>query len=236
MDHMSHDDPATPDRASVHGMLVIGFDTIFLSHLAMFHSPHDYQALFEVSFGPADSVFRDDRKAHPEARFHTFFPEKFVLPELFPGAAQRTSFTGSLVRNHFEQPPAHPDEPVEIASDVTVEVLDVVHHRRFDPHDAGLPDLAYLLFGKGDELFLAHRITRPPDFDQLLGVALRGGGIPADTLRRTVEITFPGRPNAHSNRIEEGEHLTAHALIDGQDVPVEIDAGIELYVDTNDFN
>jgi hypothetical protein len=40
-DH-SHSGTATQDRPSVHGMAVIGSDTIFLSHLAMFHSPHDY--------------------------------------------------------------------------------------------------------------------------------------------------------------------------------------------------
>jgi hypothetical protein len=87
-------------------MVVIGSDTIFLSHLPMLHSPHDYQVLLEVTFGAADSVYRDDRDSHPDVRFYTFAPEKFALPDLFPGHAgeppQRTSFTGSLVRNHFE--------------------------------------------------------------------------------------------------------------------------------------
>jgi hypothetical protein len=122
--------------------------------------------LLEASFGAADSVYRDDRNAHPNVRFYTFAPEKFVLPELFPGSAgetpRRTSFTGSLVRNHFEQPPAHPDPPAEIATDVTVGVRRVVHHRKFDPQDVELEHLTYLLFGKGTELFLAHRITRSP--------------------------------------------------------------------------
>jgi hypothetical protein len=233
--HPTHSGPATTDRPSVHGMLVLGTDTIFMSHLAMFHSPHDYQAMLEVSFGAVDSVFRDDRKAHADARFYTFFPEVFVLPELFPGPTQRTSFSGTLFRHHFEQPPAHPEEPVEIASDVTVDVLDVVHHRRFDPQAPGLDHLPYLLFGKGQELFLAHRVTRPPDFDQLLEVTIRGTDITADMLRGTVEITLPGRPNTHTDRIMEGEKTAARARIGGQDVPVELDAGLELYVDTNDF-
>jgi hypothetical protein len=237
--HSTHSGSAASDRPSVHGMVVIGSDPIFLSHLAMFHSPHDYQVLFEASFGAVDSVYRDDRNAHPNTRFYTFAPEKFVLPELFPGPAgepaRRTSFTGSLVRNHFEQPPAHPDEPVEIATDVRVDVLGVVHHRKFDPHDEELEHLMYLLFGKGPELLLAHRITRSPDFDQLLRVALPGTSITAETLRRAIEITVPGRPNTHDDRITEGRQVTARARIDGQDVPVEIIAGPELYVDTNDF-
>jgi hypothetical protein len=241
--HSTHGGPATQDRPSVHGMVVIGSDAIFLSHLAMFHSPHDYQVLLEATFGAANSVYRDDRNAHPNVRFYTFAPEKFALPELFPGPsgepARRTSFTGSLVRNHFERPPAHPDPPTEIATDVTVEVLRVLHHRKFDPQDAGLEHLTYLLFGKGTELFLAHRITRSPDhspaFDQLLKIELSGTTITSEMLRRAVEITIPGRPNTHGNRITEGQQVTGRAHIEGQDVQVEIGARLELYVETNDF-
>jgi hypothetical protein len=220
-------------------MVVVGSDTIFLSHLPMPHSPHDYQVLIEASFGPVDDTYRADRKAHPDARFYTFAPEQFVLPELFPGdpdrPAARTSFAGSLVRNHFERPPAHLDEPVTIAADVTVEVANVVHHHQFDQHGAMLDHLTYLLVGKGADLFLAHRITRPPDFDQLLSVRLRDASLTADLLRRSIEITLPRRPNRHDDRIAEGETVAALARIGGKEVPIVIDASLELYVDTADL-
>jgi hypothetical protein len=80
---------------------------------------------------------------------------------------------------------------------VSVDVLRVLHHHKFDPQEAGLEHLRYLLFGGGTELYLAHRITHSPDsspaFDQLLTVALPGTTIMPEMLRRTVEITIPGR-------------------------------------------
>ena len=35
-------------------------------------------------------------------------------------------------------------------------------------------DLTYLLLGRGGALFLAHVISQPPDFDQILSVELAG--------------------------------------------------------------
>src|SRR5918997_658451 len=139
MDHSSHGHGAAtrPDSPAGHGMIVLGFDTIFLSHLPMFMRLHDYEVVLQASFGPFDSIYRDDGEANPRTRLYTFAPQKFVLPDLFPGPngepPRSRSFVGSLVRNHFEQPPAHPEEPVEIASDVVVEVINVVHQHKFDP-------------------------------------------------------------------------------------------------------
>jgi len=39
------------DRPAIHGMLLVGEDTPYLSHLPKFASPHYYQAIFEVSLG-----------------------------------------------------------------------------------------------------------------------------------------------------------------------------------------
>ena len=240
MDHMDHTG-AQPDRPASHGMLVVGAETIFLSHLPMFHSPHDYQVLLRASFGAAtDDIYRSDRKAHPDTRFHTFAPAAFVLPELFPGPAGeppvRTSFTGSLVRNHFEQPPAHPDQPFEIASGVTVDVVGVVHHHLFDPAAPPSGRLRYLLFGAGTELFMAHRITRRPDFDQLLAVEVDGIELTDAQLGGAVELTVPDRRDVVGERIGESSRVSAIAHVDGADMPVEVMAGAELYVETADLS
>jgi hypothetical protein len=51
--------------------------------------------------------------------------------------------------------------------------------------------LEYLLFGKGTDLFLAHLITAPPDFDQVLGVKVTGHQFTADELANGVHVVFP---------------------------------------------
>ena len=56
-----------------------------------------------------------------------------------------------------------------------------------------------------------------------------------DLLRHGVDITGSGRPNAHGDRIREGETVTATARLDGREVPVEIDAEVEVYDETHDF-
>lgn len=237
--HMSHATSAGEDRPASHGMAVVGVETIFLSHLAMFHSPHDYQVLMQVAFGKDDAAYRDDRKKNPATLLYTFAPAKFVLTQLFPGPSGEppalTTITGSLVRNHFEQPDAHPEPPVEISSDVVVDVIDVLYHNRFDPHASALEHLSYVLFGRGSEIFLAHRITKEPDFDQLIAVGVRGVSVSDEQLAQGVDITVTGRPNTHDSRVRDGEKVTALARIDGRDTEVEIDAGVEVYVETNDF-
>lgn len=234
-----------PDAPDFHGMAVLGDSTAFLSHLPMIHSPHNYQVLLQGSFGSFNGAYRDDRKAHPEARLYTFAPEVFALPDLFPGKAgerpARRSFTGDLFRNHFEQPHAHPEMPVKIASDVVVDVIDVVFHHRFAP-DAQPPEqLTYILFGKGPERFFAHRITGPfqatshREFDHLMAVDTQGLEVSDDQLRHGVEVTVTGRPNEPGSKLEERDKVAAVAAVDGQDVPVEIGARAELYFETGEL-
>lgn len=218
---------------------MIGVDSVFLSHLPMFMRPHNYQVILHVSFGTADSTYRKDRKDNPGSKLYTFAPVPFILPELFAGeggaAPKRTSFRGTLVRNHFEQPPAHPEEPAEIASGVDARVVDVVHHQRFLP-DARPPEqLTYLLFGKGDEKFVAHLVTRPPDFDQLVSVEVTGNSFSDEQLLRGIEVTVQDRPNESTKRMQAGEKEGAVATVEGVRVPVEIDAKVELYFETSDL-
>ena len=241
---MGHDQPSGADAPRSdppggHGMAVVGTDGIFLSHLPMFMRPHDYQVILAASFGPADGTYRQDRKAHTEARLYTFSPAPFVLPELFPGTAdqppKRTSFSGRLVRNHFEQPPAHPEEPEVIAGDVVVHVTGVVHHHRLDPRAARPSHLGYLLFGRGEERFVAHLITRPPDFDQLLAVNLSGHAFSDDELSRGVVLSIPERPDTPKARIVEHQSVKGTARVAGADVPVELVARREVYFETADL-
>ena len=49
-----------------HGMLVLGSESVYVSHLPMFMPQHRYQGIWEVSFGAeGDKVYRAER-ARPE--------------------------------------------------------------------------------------------------------------------------------------------------------------------------
>ena len=205
-----------PEDPATHNMLLIGERTMYLSHLPMFQDPkkiqdpkkseimpHRYQAIFEVTFDQQDKYVRD-HQAPGAPKFYTLGPkELFVLSELAtPGPDAKTprSFTAKVLRGHLEKP--SPDGKGAILRDVRVRVTRVVHFREFDPK-AKRPDrLEYLLFGKGGELFLAHLIVTPPDFDQVLSVKVKGHEFTDKELAKGVVVAFAGTTNTPAGRLK----------------------------------
>jgi hypothetical protein len=64
--------PDDQDEPATHGMAVIGQKSVFLSHLPMFGSPHDYQVIVEAELtktgADPQQVYFDDRKQNPDAK------------------------------------------------------------------------------------------------------------------------------------------------------------------------
>lgn len=149
------------DPPGTHGMLVAGTDAVYLSHLPMFHRPHDYQLILRAQL-PEQTLrdYRDDARAHPD-EYYTLAPtERWVLPKTIRPDAR---FRADLYRGHFERGGAR------IAENVEVRVARIVHFRRFEPGRE--PRSAeWIAFGEGRERFLAHRIESPPDLDQIVRI------------------------------------------------------------------
>jgi hypothetical protein len=159
------------DHASVHGMLVVGKERVFLSHLPMFHSPHDYQAILEAVLPPeVQAIYLRDMASHPDQKIYTLVPEPFVLPDML---AHPRPFKADLYRGHFER------GGVAIASIARVGIARVVYEKQFDPSAVHPATLRYLAFGSpGGEQFLAHLITAKPDFDQVIETRGIAGDLP----------------------------------------------------------
>ena len=181
-----------------HGMLVLGGETVYISHLPMFHAVHRYQGIWEVSFGAeGDREYRAERARPANAKqIFTLAPkEDFRLPEL---TTTKRSFRGNLFVGHFERR----DNRLLLA-DVTVTLKRLVHFHPFK-RDHQLPEgLTYLLFGTGNERFLAHWISVAPNFDQILVVSPNAsiGDIPPGAL-----FTVPGRRD--SERLRAGNSVS----------------------------
>ena len=233
-----HTHPPGGDRPAGHGMVVVGTETVYLSHLPMFMKPHDFQVVLQGRFGGHDQqTYVEDRTAHPKALVYTLAPAPFVLPDILPsgpGTRPRLrTFRGDLFRGHFEQPEPGTDQ---IATDVEVTVEAVVLGHRFDP-EAPAPDaLAYVLFGAGAELWLAHVITRPPDFDQLVSVKVPDGALTAAALAAGIPVTVPSRKNLAAERVggdRRDAAVAASATVAGKAVPVELRPQVEFYFNDN---
>ncbi len=189
-------------------MLLVGARALYLSHLPMFAPPHDFQVLLEVRLrhedaDPHDVYLRD--RADTGTALYTLVPEVFALRELIeePGAATaRTSFGGQLWRGHFER------GGDLLLDGLTVEVVDIPLFEQLrggDPKPAG--DLEYICFGKPGERFLAHRISGPPDFDQIVALRLVDPEID-EMIRRMGPVLVKGRDDELPARLQPGETIT----------------------------
>jgi hypothetical protein len=247
MEHAGHE-----HTKGVHGMLVAGDEPVYLSHLPMFdHATHDAQVILEVAFsGPGDphETYTRDR-AQSGARFYTFAPHadppgtpesdkqvEFVLADLVQPSPQQPrlrAFTGDLFRGHFER------QGVPIASDVRVTVSNVVFFRQFDPAAEPLGQLTYVLFGKGSDCFLAHLITRPPDFDQIVSVRIAGPGPTDAELRQGVRVSIAGKANTIEQRLSAGERVSGERQHAGEPAPapttIQLDVVAEIYLEEGEL-
>ena len=238
------------DPPSTHNMLVVGGKTVFLSHLPMFDdlsedksdytSMHRYQVILEARFirnrKDVTNIYTKDREANAGLKMYTLQPARFVLARLFtpnPGAPALTIVPATIFRDHLERN----GETIQGLEDVVVNVNKVVHARKFDPSQEKPPQLEYFLFGKGDELFLAHLITKPPDFDQIVGVKTIGHRFTDEELGRGVRMFLPERSNIAAQRIKENEQAKAQFQVanGSQVLDLPLQTGTEYYFEEGEL-
>jgi hypothetical protein len=237
------------DCPNTHNMMVVGNNHIFLSHLPMFEklnqagdtylTPHRFQVIVEVGFARngenVQAIYAKDRRAHPSVKMYTLNPQCFVLSDLFSPTTQSaplSSFKGTVFRGHLERGGAAVDQ----LEDVDVVVKNVVHSRMFDPTTEKPNELKYILFGTGNELFLAHWISKPPDFDQIVSVSLDSRPFSDDQLNQGIEVVFE-RPNAAVSRVKAGETLSGQGHVAGahQFLNLMVTAETEFYFEEGEL-
>ena len=238
------------DPPATHNMLVVGEKTVFLSHLPMFDglsedksdytSMHRYQVILEARFirdrKDVTNIYSKDRASNASTKMYTLQPARFVLARLFSqnaGARTLKSFPATIFRDHLERD----GEIIKGLEDVVVKVNKVVYAREFDPFQEKPAQLEYFLFGKGDELFLAHLITKPPDFDQIVGVQTVGHRFTDEELGKGIRVLLPERSNTSKQRIKENEQAKAQFQVAtaSQLLDLPIQAGTEYYFEEGEL-
>jgi hypothetical protein len=220
--------PPCPPNIGQHNMMVVGVRSVFLSHLPMFvglchdrahfNTEHRFQLILRAAFEEprttrdVTEIYKQDRLRHPDIRMYSLEPsEHFALAELFspPTSAEpRRSFPAQVFQGHLERG----GEKIRGLSGITVRIKRVVHAHEFHREDKRAEDLEYILFGTPDELFMAHRILAPGDFDQLLSVRILDQQFSDADLSQGLQITVPGHPNASSGRLRGGQKIPAQLL------------------------
>ena len=232
--------PTPDDAPNTHNMLLVGTKTAFISHLPMFNrvvgpkfdSPHRFQVILEATFTERErnltEVYFKDRMKNLGVKMYTLNPGEFVLSHVDPNGSALKKFRGNaLIRGHLERGGTSFigdfENPAEGGA-FDVNVVNVVHFREFDPNAAKPSKLEYLLFGKDSELFLAHLITKPNDFDQIISIKTPGQTFTDEDLAKGMRIEFSNRGNTSKERLKEKAKAPGRLHIPGgasRTVPVE---------------
>lgn len=212
------------DAPSVHGMLVFGSDKIWLSHLPMFHKPHDYQVILQVILKKNGQDLKPlylVDQAQSSAPYYTFVPKKFSMTHLIAGHLMQIE--GTLVRGHFER------GGVPIAAGVTAEIVEVPVAEKFQPGAVKPATAQYYMLGEDNDIFLAHKIVaKPAEFDQVIKITLGNTSFPVKS-GTLISTTLPNEPD---QRLKDGMTVAA---TDDQDSPLVINVGKEIYNETGDL-
>jgi hypothetical protein len=182
----------------------------------MFHAPHHFQVILEAAFEkdgkPLSSIYLKDRAQHPKVKMYTVEPaEVFVLPRMWAAEGpRRTDFVGTVFRGHLERG----GETISGLAGIVVKVKRVIYAREL-PSAKRDEKLSYILFGGGKELFLAHQLSKAPDFDQIVSVEVDGRAFTRAELLRGVTVTVAGRDNQVAGRIKEGETAGCQGQVTG---------------------
>ncbi len=232
---MEHHHGPGAEHPAVHGMLIVGESRVLLSHLPMFHAPHDFQMFLEVSLSaPASDPLKrylDDRKA-TQTRIYTWVPKPFVLSGLAMSPPTLLTMTGTIFRGHFERG----GEPIT-SGDVSAKVERVLYSRRLDQMNPPRIEPRYLLFGSRQEPFLAHVIAKPPDFDQISGVDIAAGS--ANWLTgwdgSAVALDVGGVGASLDSRLREGDQVNARRADDLASGTAIVTLRREFYFETDDL-
>ncbi|MFN7729484.1 MAG: hypothetical protein ACK5P7_10045 [Bdellovibrio sp.] len=156
---------AQADKPAVHGMVLFGDKINYVSHLPMFHAPHDYQVILQVRLsqktrcGGLTLQNFEAAKAQGQTEF-TLAPEPMDLTKIISG--EKTSFQANLYQGHFEK-------NGKDLGRLTVEILKTIVSNKLDPEQA--EQNQYVLFGEKSEYFAAHLINGKPSFDSILSVS-----------------------------------------------------------------
>jgi hypothetical protein len=221
------------EKPGVHGMLVLGSERVYISHLPMYMAQHRYQGIWEVSFGEkGDRVYRAERARPENAKLYfTLEPkERFRLPELTEG---RTSFLADVYRGHFER---EDQEPERILQDVKVTIRRQVHWHPFRNSHERPGSLSYVLFGGEGELFLAHWISLAPNYDQIVSVK---PSTPLGEIPAGAQLIVPKRGDREALRA--GESISGLMVVDrGPEQssliqPVELKVGSVIYLEEGEL-
>ena len=78
-------------------------------------------------------------------------------------------------------------------------------------------------------------ISKKGDFDQVLSVEIEGHQFADDDLRRSIRVQIDGKANTASERLAEGETISASAQVSDKKLAIQVQPRMEFYMSERDL-
>lgn len=214
------------DAPSVHGMLVFGKEKVYLSHLPMFHSPHDYQVLLEVELPiEVKTTYLIEKEQDKFQSVYTIVPESFILSEVMGNGK---SFKAVLYKGHFER------GGFPITKKFKIGIKKVLYFKKFEKNALKSEMGKYIIIGNIAEQFLVHKVIAKPDFDQISKLSGLSKTITTILLDTThLDITIPD--NLNTIPVEENKEFSGY-LSNNQSISLILQTKKQIYLEFADLS
>lgn len=219
-----HHHPETKPKAppSVHGMFLFGKKKIYLSHLPMFHMPHDYQALFEVTLDTDSLTTYLEASAASAQTIYTLVPEKFILPEMVQNPH---TFKAQIYSGHFER------GGQQITVSTEVKISKVLFFKKLSQTTPLPSSASAVVIGNDAEQFMIHQIAGAPDFDQI--VQIQPLHLFDSILKASPAILLNLPHKEHKTPLLKGEKIQVETVFEKKTFLLEVQQ--ELYLEFSDL-
>lgn len=219
-----------------HNQLLLGdatADSFYIYHLPLFMNdpqfhPHNFQVIVEARLAEPEhaATLSDDRAANPDT-IYSASPDDFdqtLLALDYPGHPLLPRLAAEIYRGHLERDGT---SVFGFGVKVPLQLDRVVHFRELGPDAGKGTGLHYVLFGGS---LLAHALTAPPDFDQIVRVEIESQSeLPAEALY----LTIGDRSNTVEDRLVPGQSVSC-SHTDAEAPAVRITVENELYCEVGE--
>lgn len=155
---------------SSHGFLMMGTEKLFSCHLPMYFMPdHSFQVILEIELGGNDiETYLKTRKENPGEPLIIMNDRRMLLEELVNSGSYKAA-------GHFADENGDPKEDtLPFIASTTVTIKRKLLFESLNPNADYPENLTYYLYGTNSEFHLSHLLSKAPNFQQELDVALSG--------------------------------------------------------------
>ncbi|BFM13670.1 hypothetical protein R50072_38230 [Simiduia litorea] len=216
-DHAKHREQ---DTTAVHGMVLFGNQQLYISHLGLYHPPHDRQIIAAVEIRDSDAKRRFDKMRANYTGLITIAPKAFPLANLAPEAVSfQTEIVADFYMGHFER------GGKQALSNVVLTLQKPIIYQQLHAKLTAPKHAQFWQLGQGDNAFIVYRISHAPDQDYIAKVksSLNCEGLcelQYNAKRKGPELRFPTQQ--------------AHEFI-ADDNAISIMVERNIYYETQDF-